>query len=298
MLRWLEREDFPHMIMVGPPGSGKTTSALVFASHFFANKDGPFNVWDVGHPDLLIKNASDERGIDVVRGEIKDFARAQPTSAKYRIIILDEGDKLTKDAQDALRAIVEDNSDKCRFIFLGNDESYIDAIKSRCAIFRFEALPDDVAAGYFKTQADALGVQISVELCHKIAAYYEGDIRKMFNDCLEKLIGIKHEVTGSDLDLSSSTKAIAIKILAEISAEKDAVKGYYAARKYFTSQHGKQKFNIRRFLKDLHELLGPMAFDLAELFAEVDMNIAMGGDRDIQVGAILSRLAICQNTQQ
>jgi len=126
--KFVERKDIPHLLFIGPAGVGKTTVA-----HALANELG----WRI-----VEFNASDERGIQVIREDIKNIA----FSRGKKIILLDEADSLTEDAQQALRRIME----KCvsagtRFILTGNFEwKIIDPIKSRCAIFHFDRIPREL----------------------------------------------------------------------------------------------------------------------------------------------------------
>ena len=112
---------------------GKTTAAVTLAREFF--KD----TWQTNFREM---NASDERGIDVVRNQIKEFARTRPLGdASFKILFLDEADALTTDAQAALRRTMETYAQTCRFILSCNYSSkIIDPIQSRCAIYRFKPL--------------------------------------------------------------------------------------------------------------------------------------------------------------
>lgn len=288
---WVANKSMPDIICVGPPGSGKTTSMLILTSDMF----GGYDMWDgPNHPDFLFLNASDERGIDVVRGKIKEFASAsQPkTNVPFRIVMLDEGDQLTKDAQDALRHTIEALSPFVRFIFLGNDETYIDAIKSRCAIFRFPALSSAECASYFKLAANKYKVVLADGVAEAAGLFYEGDMRRMLNDCFEKIRFHKGIVELKDLDFSSSTIAVANSVLAILLGSGAPPTKYMEARKKFTSEHAKYHFDLRDFVSTLENSMGEISFDLAEYFSTIDDRIRTSQrNKEIHVGALLAAIA-------
>src|SRR6056297_440756 len=133
--RYVEQDDLPHLMFAGPAGVGKTASAGAIARELYG---------DDWREHFLELNASDERGIDVVRDRIKNFARSSFGGVEYRIIFLDEADALTSDAQSALRRTMEQFSHNTRFVLSCNYSSkIIDPIQSRCAVFRFSPLGDE-----------------------------------------------------------------------------------------------------------------------------------------------------------
>lgn len=133
---FIKQRNIPHLLFAGPPGVGKSTLALVLARAFFGE-----NYRD----NFLELNSSDERGIDVVRNKVKDFARTKAMGdVPFKIIFLDECDALTKEAQQALRRTMENYTGTCRFVLAANYSSkIIDPIQSRCAVFRFRPLPKE-----------------------------------------------------------------------------------------------------------------------------------------------------------
>ena len=125
--------NIPHLMFAGPAGTGKSTLALIVVKELFGLR------WKENYLEL---NASDERGIDVVRQKVKDFARTKALgNVPFKVIFLDEADALTKEAQQALRRTMENYTATCRFILSCNYSSkIIDPIQSRCVIFRFKLL--------------------------------------------------------------------------------------------------------------------------------------------------------------
>jgi len=295
--RWIARGDMPDMILVGPAGCGKTSLVYATVSEFFHG----FDIWNHEHPDFLELNASDARGIDVIRDVVKDWASVEkpmdPT-VPFRIVFFDEARAqggqggLTHEAQTALRNTVEKFEDRCRFIYSGNDDDYIEAILSRAAELHFTVVPDEEAEPFIINVAAQHGITFSgPEVIKTILGFYHGDLRKVQNDCLEKLIGIDHPVTSADLDFSDTPMAVIMSILGVLNGQETPRERYFEARKVFEKEHARLQFDTRDFLAKLHETIGPMAFDAAKAFSEADDRIRSGGTKDVHVGYVLKVLA-------
>src|SRR5919106_3228517 len=170
----------PHILLSGPPGVGKTTTALSLARELL----GEF--W---RSDTLELNASYERGIKMVRERVKEFAAVMKFSTTtesndkpYRIIILDEADEMTSEAQTALRRIIEDSSRTTRFIIICNYLSQIiEPIQSRCVVFRFTRLPKQEVVDHLSDICKREGIEFDVKALSKIYRYTEGDLRHSIN---------------------------------------------------------------------------------------------------------------------
>ncbi len=171
---YVKTRSMPHMMFAGPAGSGKTTCAIALARELYGEQ------W---RDNLIELNASDERGIDIVRGKIKDFARAASIgTADFKIIFLDEADALTSDAQAALRRTMERYTQTCRFILSCNYSSkIIEPIQSRCAVFRFRPLGEGDVKSYLRRIADGEKVEVTEDGLDAIAVLAAGDLRKATN---------------------------------------------------------------------------------------------------------------------
>jgi replication factor C small subunit len=171
---YVKSGNLPHLLFTGSAGVGKTTAAVTLAREFF--KDS----WQMNFREL---NASDERGIDVVRNQIKQFARTTPLGdAKFKILFLDEADALTTDAQAALRRTMESYAQTCRFILSCNYSSkIIDPIQSRCAIYRFKPLGESAVKEEVHRIAKKEGLSITKEAMDAIVYIAQGDMRKAIN---------------------------------------------------------------------------------------------------------------------
>ncbi len=171
---YVRTRSMPHMLFAGPAGSGKTTCAMALAREMYG--DG----W---RESLIELNASDERGIDVVRGKVKDFARAASIGeGDFKIIFLDEADSLTSDAQAALRRTMERYTATCRFVLSCNYSSkIIEPIQSRCAVFRFKPLTEADVKEYLSSIASHEGIDLKADGLDAICSIAVGDLRKATN---------------------------------------------------------------------------------------------------------------------
>src|SRR3989344_5348890 len=163
--------NIPHLLFAGPAGTGKSTLALIIVKTLFREN------WKENYLEL---NASDERGINVVREKVKNFARTKSLGkVPFKIIFLDEADALTPEAQQALRRTMENYSNTCRFILSCNYSSkIIDPIQSRCAIFRFKLLEKKDIEKRIKIIAESEKLTISPEALEILYESSEGDCRK------------------------------------------------------------------------------------------------------------------------
>ncbi|MCX6696328.1 MAG: replication factor C small subunit [Methanoregula sp.] len=171
---YVKTGNLPHLLFTGSAGVGKTTAAVTLSREFFGE------TWQMNFREL---NASDERGIDVVRNQIKQFARTSPLGdATFKVLFLDEADALTTDAQAALRRTMETYAQTCRFILSCNYSSkIIDPIQSRCAIYRFKPLGAQAIKEEISRIASCEGLVVTEKAVDAIVYIAQGDMRKAIN---------------------------------------------------------------------------------------------------------------------
>jgi len=171
---FVEQKNMPHLLFAGPAGTGKTTLSLVIAKKMFRQE------W---HQNFLELNASDERGIDIIRSKVKDFARTKSIGdVPFKIIYLDECDALTREAQQALRRTMENYAQTTRFILAANYSSkIIEPIQSRCAVFRFKPLEKKDILSLIDHIAKEEKLKIDEKAKEALFAVSEGDCRRVEN---------------------------------------------------------------------------------------------------------------------
>jgi len=171
---YVKQKNMPNLLFAGPPGVGKTLCAIALAYELFDDSFGQ---------NFMELNASDARGIDVVREQIKSYAASLPFGGiRFKVIFLDEADALTRDAQNALRRTMENTSATTRFILSANYSSkIIEPIQSRCALFRFRPLSEDHITERLKHIAQKEKVHVEAEGYKALVYASEGDMRKAIN---------------------------------------------------------------------------------------------------------------------
>ncbi|KAJ1538787.1 Replication factor C (RF-C) subunit, partial [Nowakowskiella sp. JEL0078] len=172
--KFIDENKLPHLLFYGPPGTGKTSTVLACARRLYGNRLNSF---------VLEMNASDDRGIDAVREQIKNFASTKTVfSSGFKLIILDEADAMTQVAQAALRRIIEKYTRNVRFCIICNYVSkIIPAIQSRCTRFRFGPLKEEQIRPRLQYVIESEGVNITKEGVNALLKLSMGDMRKSLN---------------------------------------------------------------------------------------------------------------------
>lgn len=167
----------PHIILAGPPGCGKTTSMMCLARHLLGEENVKNGVLEL--------NASDDRGIEVVRNKIKFFAQQKVTlpPGRFKLVILDEAEGMTESAQQALRRMMETHSSTTRFALACNTSSkIIEPIQSRCAMVRFSRLQDSEVLDRVLHVCKAEGVKFTDQGLEAVVFTADGDMRHALNN--------------------------------------------------------------------------------------------------------------------
>ena len=275
--------DMPHLMFSGSAGVGKTTTALCITRQILGdNIEG----------NLLELNASDERGIGMVREKVKKFsAFAGLSNAPFKIIILDEADEMTSDAQTALRRIIEDTAKICRFILIANNVSkIIDPIQSRCATFKFTTVSEEDIIGRLEVISKKEKVKTNKKGLKAIYDYSEGDLRHAIN--LMQATASLGEITEETVKVSSGlTKTSDVDEVLKIALSGDVIKSrekmIELIKVYGMSVSDFLKYINSAVFKSKHKKLS----DILEIVAKYDYRILVGANSEIQLSAMLAELA-------
>ena len=172
--RLINKNRLPHLLFYGPPGTGKTSTVVAIAHQLYGGAMQSM---------VLSLNASDDRGIDVVRDQIKTFAGTRKLfSSGMKLVILDEADHMTNDAQFALRRVIEKYSSNARFCIICNYVSkIIPALQSRCTKFRFSPLDHANMLVQAKRTVEAEGLSIDEDAVEMVVTLAMGDMRRVLN---------------------------------------------------------------------------------------------------------------------
>ena len=284
---YIDENDLPHLLFSGPAGIGKTTAAQAIAREIYG---------DDWRQNFLELNASDQRGIDVVRDRIKSFARESfSPDHSHTIIFLDEADSLTDAAQAALRRTMEQFSDNTRFVLSCNYSSkIIDPIQSRCAVFRFSPLSDAAIREQIGQIADREGIEVTGDGMAALVYAADGDMRRAINSLQAAA------TTGDAVDEQAVYEITATARPEEIeSMVADALDGDFSkARATLDTLLTETGIAGGDVIDQLHrsvwefDLTDREAVRLLERIGEADYRITEGANEQVQLEALLASLAL------
>lgn len=281
---FVKDKNIPHMLFAGHAGTGKTTTALAIAKELYG---------DTWRQNVLELNASDERGIDVIRGKVKDFARMKPFGeVSWKIVILDEADALTQEAQQALRRTMENYTNVTRFILLCNYSSkIIEPIQSRCAVFRFKVLVDADIKKYIERISEGEKLDMDEKATNAIIYLSEGDLRKASN-LMQASAAMKEKITEDVVyDIASKAKPTDVKDMLDM-----ALKGKFMdARKKLQELLLRQGLSGSDIVSEIHRQIYSLdgmpedkKVQLIEKCGEFEFRMSEGGNELIQLEALLA----------
>jgi len=283
---FVKRAAMPHCLFAGPPGTGKTTAALCLAHDLFG----------VRFQDVFMElNASDERGIDVVRTTVKEFARmASLSSVPFKILVLDEADNMTSDAQSALRRTMEKYTDTCRFVLCCNYSGrIIEPIQSRCALFRFTPLPDEKIVENLHRIAKNEGLKFTETGLKSIVEVAEGDLRKSINT-LQAASSMSKGITEESVyQVVGRAKPTDVHEMLNHALKGDFIKAREELRHLLVRYGLSGSEIVRQIHSEIFRLAVPekKRIDFVEAVGEIDFRLVQGGDEEVQLSALLARLA-------
>ena len=284
---YVKERSMPHLLFAGPAGTGKTTSALALAKELFGE------LWKHNLHEL---NASDERGIDVVRGKIKEFARTAPLGEDgFKIIFLDEADALTGAAQAALRRTMEKYSRTCRFVMSCNFSSkIIDPIQSRCAVFRFRPLKAEDVERYLKFVAVKEELNIDKEAYESLTYLAQGDLRRAING-LQMAAAANTDITS---DVVYQAVAAARPEEVKEALEMSLNNNFAGARERLDTLQITYGLAGEDVLRQMHrsvrdlEIPDSIKVQMIEKLAEADFRLSEGANARIQIEAVVANFAV------
>lgn len=280
--------ELPHLLFTGAAGIGKTTTALCLAREILG---------DSWKRDTLELNASDERGIKMVRERVKEFASIMKLSLNqienerpFKIIILDEADEMTSEAQTALRRIIEDSSKTTRFIFICNYLSHIiEPIQSRCVVFRFSKVPADEVVGYLKIICENEEIKYDEKALYKIYEHTNGDLRNSINilQSASASGNVNTSQVQSAIGNSGKNKiSEIIKLALDSKFNESRIKLLELLYVYGVSETDFLKYaNEEIYNLDLEDLS-----EVSSMIAEYDYRLSNGAHPEIQLAAFLAQL--------
>ena len=283
VIAFVKLKNMPHQLYAGPAGVGKSSLALVVAKQLFGES------W---RENFLELNASDERGIDIVRNKVKDFARTKALgNVPFKIIFLDECDALTKEAQQALRRTMENYTATCRFILSCNYSSkIIDPIQSRCAIFRFKQLGDEELGSIIDAIAKKERLIFSKEVKMAFISVSEGDCRRLEN-IMQSATAMSNKIVVNDVySLASIAKPKELLSVLNLAASNN----FITSRNQLLDIMLKYGLSGLDLIKQIQKEIWGLKIDdknkleIIDKCGEIEFRMVEGSDEFIQLESLLA----------
>ncbi len=283
---FVKDKNMPHLMFTGPAGTGKSSLSLIIVKKLYGND------WRSNYLEL---NASDERGIDIVREKVKDFARTKSLNSNFKIIFLDEADALTREAQQALRRTMENFTSTCRFIMSCNYSSkIIEPIQSRCAVFRFRQLDKGAIEKIVKHIAQKEGLELEEGVIYDLFSASEGDCRRLVNILQASAVMSKHITSGLINQITKSSNNEDIRAIVENALGGNFVK----AKETLLEIMLMQSFQGIDIIKSMMKIIPDLKIDdrlkvkLIERCGEAEFRLVEGSDDFLQLEALLASFSL------
>ena len=279
--------NIPHLLLAGPAGTGKSTLAIIIVKELFGPR------WRENYLEL---NASDERGIDVVRQKVKDFARTKSLgTVSFKVIFLDEADALTREAQQALRRTMENYTNTCRFILSCNYSSrIIDPIQSRCVVFRFKLLEKKDIEKRIRFIADQEKLVVENNAFETLYEVSEGDCRRAIN-LLQATASISPNISGEMINMiAASSRPKEIKVVLDYALAGDFVN----ARDKLLDVMLKESISGVDIIKAIQKEIWDLQIEpeikvrLTEKTGEVEFRMIEGSDEFVQLQSLIASFVL------
>lgn len=279
--------NLPHLLLAGPAGTGKSTLALIIVKELYGDN------WKENYLEL---NASDERGISIIREKVKSFARTRSLgNVPFKIIFLDEADALTPEAQQALRRTMENYSSTCRFILSCNYSSkIIDPIQSRCVVFRFKLLEKKDIEKVIYNIAEKENLTVPGDAIEILYEGSEGDCRKCIN-ILQSTASISPIISPELIStVISNSKPKDIKVVLDYALSGD----FQSSREKLFDIMLKESVSGQDIIKAIQKETWNLPVEpeikvkLTEKTGEAEFRIVEGSDPFIQLQALLASFVL------
>ena len=286
---FVKEKNLPNLLLVGPAGVGKSTSILALAR----------DLYGLGYRNYILElNASDERGIDVIRDKVKNFARtaAIASDVSFKVLILDEADSLTQAAQHALRRTMEIYTKTCRFCLIGNySENIIEPIQSRCSVFRFKPLSEADTKDWISTIASKEDVNLLEEGLDAVYEASMGDLRKAIN-----LLQAAAAVQGSKVDdvavysILGRVSPRKVRYMIDLSLKGEFIEARESLRSLLIDEGLAASDIIRIVYSEVIRLDIPEIWKvrLSDTIGETDYRLIQGATAEVQLGTLLAKFAL------
>ena len=280
---FINKNALPHMLLHGPPGTGKTSTIIACARQMFGSRMNQMT---------LELNASDDRGIDVVRDQIKNFVSSRNIFLQNqpKLVILDEADNMTSTAQFALRRMIEQYASNARFCLICNYASQIiPALQSRCTKFRFGPLEPKQAQERVALVAKSEGLNLAESGMDALLRIGKGDMRRILN-ILQSVA-----LTTSDIDDTAVHLSTGVPLPTEIDALFSVLlqSGFNDGVALLEKLRVKQGYSLMDIVGELHrrlasiQLPGAARFALHADLADTEYRVAQGCSEKMQIGGLV-----------